>query len=138
IYIYSGMKVSLSLLFIFLLSINLYDQRPPSTNYDESKVPANTLPDVLKTENNKIVGTSKVWAKTRRPEILSLFADNIYGRMPLTYDSIQYSVSNEDPQSMEGKAHLKEVLIEVFRQNKSVKINLVLFIPNNARKPVPA
>lgn len=39
---------------------------------------------------------------------------------------------------MEGKAHLKEVLIEVFNQKKSVKINLVLFIPNDVTKPVPA
>ena len=39
---------------------------------------------------------------------------------------------------MNGKAHRKEVLIEVFNKNKSVKINLVLFTPNNASKPAPA
>jgi hypothetical protein len=33
---------------------------------------------------------------------------------------------------------LKEVLIEVFNNSKSVKINLILFVPNNAKKPVPA
>lgn len=132
------MKISLSLLFIFLLSINLYAQRPPSTNYDESKVPAYTLPDVLKTGNNQVIKTSKAWEKTRRPEVLGLFAENIYGQMPVDYDSIRYSVSNEDPRSMDGKAHLKEVVIEVFRHDKSIKINLVLFIPNNVPKPVPA
>lgn len=132
------MKFSLSLLFISLLSLSLYAQRPASTNYDESKVPAYTLPDVLKTADNQTVRTSESWAKTRRPEVLKLFADNIYGQMPVAYDSIRYSVSNEDRQSMSGKAHLKEVLIEVFRNSKSVKINLVLFIPNKAPKPVPA
>ncbi len=107
-------------------------------NYDESKVPAYTLPDVLTTTANKEVSSKRAWEKVRRPEILRLFEDNIYGQMPKTYDSIKYSVANENSVAMNGKAHLKEILIEVFNNNKSVKINLVLFVPNNARKPAPA
>jgi hypothetical protein len=51
---------------------------------------------------------------------------------------MKYSVTNENANSMNGKATLKEVLIEVLNNNKSVKINLVLFVPNNVKKPVPA
>jgi hypothetical protein len=39
---------------------------------------------------------------------------------------------------MGGKAKLKQVQIEVFNNNKSVKINLILFVPNKVQKPVPA
>jgi hypothetical protein len=107
-------------------------------NYDEEKVPEYVLPDVLKTTSNKIVRNKTEWERSRRGEILALFEDNIYGEMPGSYDSIRYSIINEDKLSMEGKAHLKEVSIEVFNQRKSVKINLVLFVPNNVAKPVPA
>jgi len=107
-------------------------------NYDESKVPAYTLPEVLKTSANKDVKNKATWEKVRRPEILRLFEDNIYGQMPRTYNRMKYSVTREDANSMNGKAKLKEILIEVFNNNKSVKINLILFVPNNVKKPVPA
>lgn len=123
---------------VLIPGFGLHAQRPASTNYDESKVPSYTLPDVMKTSSNKPVNSSRGWEKSRRPEILALFADNIYGQMPGSYDSIRYSITNEDKGGMNGKAYLKEVLIEVFNQNKSVKINLVLFIPNKATKPSPA
>jgi hypothetical protein len=107
-------------------------------NYDEAKVPKYVLPDVLTTASNKPVRNKKDWERLRRNEILELFEDNIYGEMPKLYDSIRYSIVNENKSAMEGKAHLKEVLIEVFNQRQSVKINLVLFAPNNVAKPVPA
>jgi hypothetical protein len=58
--------------------------------------------------------------------------------MPKKYSNIKYSVTKENASAMNGNAKLKQVLIEVFNNNKSVKINLLLFIPNDARKPVPA
>jgi hypothetical protein len=125
-----------SIFFISILSVSAQDHK--ESNYDESKVPQYTLPDPLKTRAGKTVNNKNQWENVRRPEILRLFEDNIYGQVPKDYDSIRYSVKHEDPKSMNGKAHLKEVLIEVFRINKNVKINLVLFIPNNAPKPAPA
>src|SRR5688572_25989154 len=107
-------------------------------NCDETKVPEYVLPDVLKTTAGKLVRNKKKWERSRRSEILTLFENNIYGEMPKSYDSIRYSIINENMTSMDGKGHLKEILIEVFNQKKSVKINLVLFVPNNVAKPVPA
>ncbi|SKC63149.1 glucuronyl esterase domain-containing protein [Ohtaekwangia koreensis] len=107
-------------------------------NYVETKVPEYVLPDVLKSATGKLVGNRKEWERSRRNEILTLLEDNIYGQMPTVYDSIRYAIASENKMSMQGRAHLKEILIEVFNHGKSVKINLVLFVPNNARKPVPA
>lgn len=107
-------------------------------NYDEAKVPPYKLPEVLKTAVNKKVNNKLTWEKVRRPEILKLFEDNIYGQMPASYNSIKYSIINSDAAAMNGKALLKQVLIEVFNNNRSVQINLVLFVPNNKTKPVPA
>lgn len=128
----------LILAFTFLAFIQLAKaQDHDEANYDESKVPAYTLPDVLKTSDNRVVTNKTMWEKVRRPEILTLFEDNIYGQMPKTYSSIKYSTTNENANAMEGRAKLKETLIEVVNNGKTVKINLTLFVPNKAKKPVP-
>ncbi|OJV17462.1 MAG: acetylxylan esterase [Dyadobacter sp. 50-39] len=106
-------------------------------NYDESKVPHYTLPDVLKTTSGKAIKSEEKWEKLRRPEVLKLFEDHIYGQMPTEYDSIRYALTEDDGAEMNGRAVLKQVGITVFRKGKSVLINLVLFVPSQAKKPVP-
>ncbi|MEJ7766536.1 MAG: hypothetical protein WKF89_01905 [Chitinophagaceae bacterium] len=125
---------------VVLLSviINSLAQDHNEANYDESKVPKYTLPDVLKTRANITIESKAAWEKTRRPEILKLFEDNIYGQMPKSFSNIKFLMGKKSASAMNGKARLKEVVIEVFNNNTSVKINLVLFIPSGAKKPVPA
>jgi hypothetical protein len=120
----------------FLLSSKAQNQN--EANYDETKVPSYTLPAVLKTANNTQVTNKNRWEKVRRPEILQLFEENIYGQMPKRYSSLKHSVTKKDATAMNGRATMKHVLLEVFNNGKSVKINLVLFVPNNTKKPVPA
>ncbi|WP_439584556.1 glucuronyl esterase domain-containing protein [Dyadobacter bucti] len=123
-----------NLLLLLALVVLLTEAR--AQNYDESKVPPYTLPDVLKTTGRKKVKSEKTWENVRRPEIRKLFEDNIYGQTPTRFDSIRYVVS-EGQSVMEGRAKHREVLIEVFRQGKQVKIDLVLLLPSNVEKPVP-
>lgn len=127
------MKKIILILFLLISITNAYSQ-----NYDESKVPAYTLPEVLKTSANQPVTSKSLWEKKRRPEIISLFENSVYGQMPKSYDKIKFTVTNEDTAAMRGKAHLKEVEIEVWKIEKAIKIHLVLFVPNNRKKPVPA
>lgn len=107
-------------------------------NYDESKVLPYILPEVLKTVDGNSINDKSSWEKKRRPEVLTLFENNVYGQMPKAYDSIQFTVTNEVADAMNRKAHLKEVTITVWKINKSADIHLTLFIPNNLKKPVPA
>jgi hypothetical protein len=132
------MKTYLLACLNLIIVLQLQAQNHEESNYDESKVPAYTLPDVLKTSNHKTIKNKKAWEKIRRPEVLTLLEDNIYGQVPKSFEEIRFSVLSEDKNSMNGKANRKEVLIEVFNKNKSVKINLLLFTPNFASKPVPA
>src|SRR4051794_34651804 len=96
-----GVLLSLIISFLFIKTM--------AQNYDESKVPAYTLPDVLQTENRKIIYDKSSWEKERRPEVLTLFANNVYGQMPKDFDSIQFTTTNDVPNAMEGRAHLKQV-----------------------------
>ena len=107
-------------------------------NYDEAKVPAYTLSDPLLYLNKTRINTKKQWETTRRPEVLRLFEDHVYGQVPKIYSDLKFMVTNENKAAMGGKAHLKEVQIEVFKGQKSVKINLVLFTPNHVGVPAPA
>lgn len=124
--------------FVLIAFVKVQAQDHNEANYDESKVPEYTLPDVLKTSTNTEVKSKITWEKVRRPEILELFEANIYGQMPKTYDSIRYSLTNEDLAAMNGKARMKEVRIEVFNNNESVQIDLVLFVPSEFKNPAPA
>ncbi|GAB3939507.1 acetylxylan esterase [Spirosoma harenae] len=129
---------NLTLLLLFALAlIKLQAQNTAAANYDESKVPAYTLPDVLKTTTGQKVSNKTTWEKVRRPEIINLFEDHIYGQMPKSVDRLTYSIKSENTSAMSGKATLKEVLIEVAHNQKRLTINLVLFVPTKRTGPVP-
>ena len=56
------------------------DAQPQGYNYDEAVVPAYTLPDPLTNLAGTSLTTASDWEKQRRPEILRLFEDHVYGR----------------------------------------------------------
>ena len=58
-------------------------------NYDESRIPHYDLPDPLITAEGKPVTTAEQWRNVRRPQILSLFANFIYGAVPVPPDPIE-------------------------------------------------
>lgn len=107
-------------------------------NYDESKVGQYALPELLVTEEGSEVKTSTDWETKRRGEILALFEEHVYGKLPTDFDRIESIVKNEQADAMNGAARLKEVEIMVFRNGQSVSINLTLFIPNHKKGAVPA
>lgn len=106
-------------------------------NYYEEKVPAYALPDALTTLDGRKVTNSKLWTKVRRNEILELFRENVYGRVPNTPYSKSFKVVNEDRNALGGAATLKQVEITIGAEKGSLVIHLTLFVPNNVPKPVP-
>lgn len=126
------MKRIIIVLIIFLKVILSFAQ-----NYDESKVGNYRLPHLLVSENKNRVSSFTDWENIRRPEILKLFEDNVYGMVPTYFDDISFKVINEDNKAMDGKATLKEVDITVTRNQKTVTMHLFMFTPNNINKPVP-
>ncbi len=124
-------------IFSFLAALLCCISGAYAQQYDESKVPAYTLPDPLQTLSGRQVKNVRTWEKVRRPEVLRLFEDNIYGRMPRDFDSIRFTTTREDARAMNGKALLKETDITVYRAGQSVSIHLTLFVPNRVSRPAP-
>jgi pimeloyl-ACP methyl ester carboxylesterase len=107
-------------------------------NYFEEKVPAYVLPDVLATIKGKKVKNARMWEKVRRNEVLEMFRENVYGRVPSTPYTKSYKLVNEDKNAMGGAATLKQVDITIASGGNSLDIHLTMFVPNKVSKPVPA
>ena len=122
---------------LILILVLSFLHRGYAQNYDESKVPAYTLPDVLLTTRNQVVSDKLTWERYRRPEVLAFFRNDVYGQMTHTYEDLEFIFTNMASGAMNGKATLKEADITVKKVGKSVKIHLVYFIPNNRKGPVP-
>jgi hypothetical protein len=107
-------------------------------NYYEEKVPAYVLPEVLTTLDGRKVTNSGLWKRVRRQEILELFRENVYGRVPETPYKQSNKVVNLDKSALNGAATLKQVDITITAEGNSLVIHLTLFTPNKQQKPVPA
>jgi len=109
----------------------------PEFNYYEEKVPAYTLPDPLTTLGGKKVENGGQWNKVRRPEVLGLFRENVFGVVPDTKYEKSFKITNEDKNAINGAATLKQVDITIKSGDKSLVIHLTLFTPNGKKKQSP-
>ena len=97
------------------------------------------LPDPLVTQDGVEVTTPEQWQETRRPEILELFREHVYGRAPIGRPSDQQFVPADTvPDAMHGTATRKRVDITFSGSGGKGSIRLLLFVPNETPRPVPA
>ena len=107
----------------------------PDTNYDESRVPKYTLPDLL-AAGSRPVSTPAQWTP-HREEILGLFRDTVYGRSPGPPEHVAFTVLEENPRAMDGAATLRRIRIVSRQAQRSHQFELTLFLPNRpGRAPV--
>ena len=126
--------ILLSIFYLFLTGNNAFAQ----ANYDESKVPKYTLPDPLITENGKIVTSPQMWRDIRYPELVRLFEENVYGETPSKKINTSFKVISVDKNALNGLATRKQVEIKFGEGKNDPALNLLIYIPNNSQKPVPA
>jgi len=124
-------------LVVFLITAAVAIAQRPAANYDEAQVGSYTLPDPLVFNNGKPVRTASDWMKRRRPELLELFAKNMFGRSPQPPRSIKYDVFDTDKKALGGKALRKQVTIYFSSKPDGPKEDLLIYLPVNATKPVP-
>ncbi len=109
-------------------------------NYDEAKVPHYDLPDPLVSGEGKAITTPDEWMNVRRPQILSLFANLVYGRVPVPESPIETEVHtlNVDNNFMQGRATRKRIAICFKNKNGRAAMTILVYVPNQIAKPVPA
>lgn len=109
---------------------------PPFPNYDESKVGSYILPDSLILKNGKRVADARTWMKKRRPEILKLYHEDIYGYAPARVPRMKFDVWDTDRHALGGIAVRKQIDIS-FPGHANPVLHVLLYTPANAKRPVP-
>jgi len=106
-------------------------------NYDESNVGSYTLPDPLVLANGKPVRDAKTWFQKRRAEIVRLFEDNQFGRSPARPANMSFDVFDKGTPALNGHALRRQVTIYFSSDKNGPKMDLLIYLPAEARKPVP-
>jgi hypothetical protein len=105
--------------------------QPPGFNYDESKVPQFVLPDPLVCSDGTQVTTADAWRTRRRPELLRLFEQHVYGQSPARPEAVAYEVVSEDAVALGGKALRREVDVWFLGTKDGPKMRVLMFIPKD-------
>ncbi len=111
----------------------VFAQSRPETLYDEAKVPKYTLPDPLTLKSGGKVKDARTWFDQRRPEILAMYQEEMFGHSPAAPSRIDYEVVSVDQQALGGKAVRKLVTLSLAGK----KVNLLLYLPAGAAKASP-
>ena len=107
-------------------------------NYDESKVPPYTLPDLLQCEDGTVVDSADVWTTKRRPELLRMFEEHVFGTLPAGKIPLRTKVRSSVPDALDGKALRREVTVFFSDDDSGPQMELLIYTPVNATEPVPA
>ena len=110
---------------------------PYPANYEESKVPAYTLPDPLQMQDGTPVVTPEQWRDKRRPELLELFRSEVYGRSPGRPEGMHFETRSQASDALDGKAVRKEVRVHFGPGQSGPFMDMLLYLPAGASGPVP-
>lgn len=111
---------------------------PEAFNYDEAKVRPYSLPDPLRLEDGTVVRTKDEFQSLRRPELLRLFQQNVYGKTPSANDRLSVSAkeTRRFDDALRGAAIMKEVVISFTRDPEGPAMTLLLLVPKTG-SPAP-
>lgn len=127
----SLMTVSLAIL---LFSCSLHAQKR-GTNYDEAKVPAYELPDPLQFDDGREVRNARQWEKKRRPQVLEVFAQEMYGHMPARPEGLHFSTISEE--TVYAGLGLRKVVRIYLDADQTHWFDVLIHLPKDAAGPVP-
>ncbi len=122
---------------VLILSAARLAGQPAQALYDESGVPAYTLPDPLTLAGGAKVHDAKTWTAQRRPEILALYRNEVFGSSPAAPRPLRYQAGAADSGALGGKALRKIVTIAFGARPHEVQMHLLLYLPAGAKKPSP-
>jgi hypothetical protein len=119
------------------------EKAPNHANYDESKAnPYANLPDPLTLNNGTKVTTGRMWWDERRPQIVEIYEENVYGRVPANVPKVTWTVTTVDHEMIGfgNPVIAKDIIGEVDNSSDpaiKVMIHMTLVVPARAKGPVP-
>lgn len=105
-------------------------------NYDESNVPGYSLPNPMLLLNGDQVKDAETWYSKRRPEILSLFTTEQFGKYP-DRKNISFKVFDSGTLVFNETAIRKQVTIYFTEDTSNYRANVVIYLPAKTNGPSP-
>jgi hypothetical protein len=110
----------------------------PPGNIDEDKVPPYSLPELLVANDGGKIASGSAWRDRRRPELLELFAREVYGRTPGGRPAaMHWEAGPVDRDALGGRATRKEITVWFTAGPSGPHLRLLVYQPNAAAAPVP-
>jgi hypothetical protein len=106
-------------------------------NYEEDSTGSYTLPDVLTLSNGRKVTDAKTWMEKRRPELVKLFGETEYGKMPPRPAALSFHVFDTGTPVLDDRAIRKQVTVYFTKDTAAYKMDLLIYLPAHAAKPAP-
>ena len=95
------------------------------------------VPDPLTLADAQPVKDAATWTTQRRPELIRLFEENVYGKTPAGHTDIRVMPPLVDLKALKGKAVRKQVTIYFSDRNDGPLMQVLLYLPpGNTKVPV--
>ena len=106
-----------------------------AVNYDEAKVGTYRLTDPLTLNSGRPVHDARTWWAKRRPEIVSMFETEQYGRAPGRPAEESFDLFDAGTSALNGKAIRKQVRIRLSKDKTVPSIQLLIYLPAARKSP---
>lgn len=116
---------------ILLISVNLMAQQT-GVNYDEKEVPNYKLPELLVSKNGRKIKNAKRWEKIRRPELLKLFEQEVYGKIPVDIEIDDVIIHEAAGEAFNGTAIRRQVELVFRKDDLALSANLLMYLPKDS------
>lgn len=94
-------------------------------------------PPLLTARDGSEIGSADAWT-AHRPELLDLLAEEMFGRMPTERFGVSATLVEKDPGALAGAATRSQWTVELSRGERTLTIDLLVYVPNDGDGPAPA
>ncbi len=109
--------------------------KPFVANYDESKIPAYTLPPIWDRRGESEEALRTAWP-VRRAELLKTFTEQMFGSYPSSPFELECT-EVESGDALDGKALRQQFAVTVKTASGSQRIDLLVYSPKGSSRPAP-
>jgi hypothetical protein len=95
------------------------------------------VPEILVSAKRTGRETLRDWEHTRKPEILELFREQVYGRVPGSDHEVRFYPGQALENGLDRIAKMKEVIMEVTGNGDTLRVCILILTPADADHPVP-
>ncbi|EPR70949.1 glucuronyl esterase domain-containing protein [Cyclobacterium qasimii] len=106
-------------------------------NWEEANVGDYSLPDPLLDKTGQKITSSKSWEGSRRNEIMQDFSELMYGHTPEFNFKQNAEIVSVRKDALDGLATRTIINLRFFEDPSAPTIQLMLYLPNAAKEPVP-